>query len=169
MFADKPVLPRQSLQAAQNFHVRQVSSPIIELSGKIGHGIYASIYASGDSYDEFRQPSFSTVTRGVNEVTLCCTTVKSKRSLLDIALQAVERLIHANEEADHDLMHIPVSLVLHLLSEKLASGTLLMSDEKLVHYLTLYRLELAMEKLRRWGVALNSPADETTIFDFRKL
>lgn len=87
---------------------------------------------------------------------------------LDTALQGVERLVQADEEADPDLVRIPVSLVLHLLSEELASRRILMSDEKLFDYLGLYRMELAMEKLRRWGVALAPAADKTTIFNSPK-
>lgn len=83
---------------------------------------------------------------------------------LDIALQGAESLIQADEKADPELMHVPVSLVLHLLKQELASGKLLMSDEKILNYIAMYRIELAMEKLRRWGVVLESPADETTIF-----
>ena len=88
---------------------------------------------------------------------------------LDTALQGVERLVQADEEADPDLVRIPVSLVLHLLTEELASGQIVMSDEKLFDYIGLYRMELAMEKLRRWGVALAPPADKTTIFDSPKV
>ena len=84
---------------------------------------------------------------------------------LDIALQGAERIVQADEEADPELVHIPVSLILHLLSQELASGVLVMSDEKLFDYLGLYRMELAMEKLRRWGVVLAPAADQTTIFD----
>lgn len=83
---------------------------------------------------------------------------------LDIALQGAESLIQADEEADPELMHVPISLVLHLLKQRLASGKILMSDEQILKYLAMYRIELAMEKLRRWGVVLESPADETTIF-----
>jgi hypothetical protein len=87
---------------------------------------------------------------------------------LDIALQGAERLVQADEEADPELVRIPVSLVLHLLSQELASGALAMSDEKLFMYLGLYRMELAMEKLRRWGVVLEPAADKTTIFHLAK-
>lgn len=83
---------------------------------------------------------------------------------LDTALQGAERLVQADEEADPELVRIPVNLVLHLLSQELASGKILMSDEKLFEYVGLYRMELAMEKLRRWGVALAPAADKTTIF-----
>lgn len=83
---------------------------------------------------------------------------------LDIALQGAESLIQADEKADPELMHVPVSLVLHLFKKELSSGKILMSDEIIFKYLSMYRIELAMEKLRRWGVVLQSPADETTIF-----
>jgi hypothetical protein len=83
---------------------------------------------------------------------------------LDIALQGAESLIRADEEADPELMYVPVSLVLHLVKQELASGKILMSDEIIFKYLSMYRIELAMEKLRRWGVVLQSPADEITIF-----
>jgi hypothetical protein len=88
---------------------------------------------------------------------------------LDTALQGAERLVQADEEADPELVRIPVSLVLHLLSEELRSGTLVMSDRKLLDYVAHYRIELAMEKLRRWGVALAPAADKTTIFDLPKV
>lgn len=84
---------------------------------------------------------------------------------LDTALHGAERIIQADEKADFELVRIPVDLVLHLLSQELASGKIKMSDEKLFDYLGLYRMELAMEKLRRWGVALAPAADKTTIFD----
>jgi hypothetical protein len=87
---------------------------------------------------------------------------------LDTALQGVERLVQADETADPELVRIPVDLVLHLLSQELASGAIAMSDEKLFDYLGLYRMELAMEKLRRWGVALAPAADKTTIFNSPK-
>ena len=87
---------------------------------------------------------------------------------LDTALQGVERLVQADETADPELVRIPVDLVLHLLSQELASGVIAMSDEKLFDYLGLYRMELAMEKLRRWGVALAPAADKRTIFDSPK-
>jgi hypothetical protein len=83
---------------------------------------------------------------------------------LDTALQGAERLVQADEEADPELVRIPVNLVLHLLSEELRSGTLVMSDRKLLDYVAHYRIELAMEKLRRWGVVLAPAADQTTIF-----
>lgn len=84
---------------------------------------------------------------------------------LDTALKGVERLVQADEEADPELVRIPVDLVLHLLSKELASGAIAMSDEKLFNYLGLYRMELAMEKLRRWGVALAPAANKATIFN----
>lgn len=87
---------------------------------------------------------------------------------LDTALQGAERIIQADEKADFELVRIPVDLVLHLLSQELASGAVKMSDEKLFDYLGLYRIELAMEKLRRWGVALAPAADKTNIFDTPK-
>lgn len=87
---------------------------------------------------------------------------------LDTALQGAERIIRADETADFELVRIPVDLVLHLLSQELASGAISMSDEKLFDYLGLYRMELAMEKLRRWGVALAPAADKKTIFDSPK-
>ena len=83
---------------------------------------------------------------------------------LDTALQGAERLVHADEDADPELVRIPVNLVLHLLSEELRSGTIVMSDRKLLDYVAHYRIELAMEKLRRWGVVLAPAADKTTIF-----
>lgn len=83
---------------------------------------------------------------------------------LDIALQGAERIVQADERADPELVRIPINLVLHLLSDDLRSGTITMSDEKLFDYLGLYRLELATEKLRRWGVVLAPAADKTTIF-----
>jgi hypothetical protein len=84
---------------------------------------------------------------------------------LDTALQGAERLVQADEDADPELVRIPVNLVLHLLSEELRSGTVAMSDEKLFDYIAHYRIELAMEKLRRWGVVLAPAADKKTIFD----
>lgn len=84
---------------------------------------------------------------------------------LDTALQGAERIIQADEKADFELVRIPVDLVLHLLSQELASGAIAMSEEKLFDYLGLYRMELAMEKLRRWGVALAPAADKKTIFN----
>jgi len=83
---------------------------------------------------------------------------------LDTALQGAERLVQADEQADPELVRIPVNLVLHLLSEQLRSGSLVMSDRKLLDYVAHYRIELAMEKLRRWGVVLAPAADQTTIF-----
>jgi hypothetical protein len=83
---------------------------------------------------------------------------------LDIALQGAERLVQADEDADPELVRIPVNLVLHLLSEELRSGTIVMSNRKLLDYIAHYRIELAMEKLRRWGVVLAPAADKTTIF-----
>lgn len=88
---------------------------------------------------------------------------------LDIALQGAERLVQADERADPELVHIPVDLVLHLLRQELATSALVMSDEKLFDYIGLYRMELAMEKLRRWGVALAPAANERTIFEFPKV
>ncbi len=88
---------------------------------------------------------------------------------LDTALQGAERLVRADEEADPELVRIPVNLVMHLLSEELRSGTLSMSDEKLLEYVAHYRIELAMEKLRRWGVVLAPAADKTTIFESSKV
>ncbi|MFC0254691.1 hypothetical protein [Massilia consociata] len=88
---------------------------------------------------------------------------------LDTALLGAERLVQADKEADPELVRIPVNLVLHLLSEELRSGTISMSDDKLFDYLGLYRIELAMEKLRRWGVVLAPAADKTTIFDSPKV
>lgn len=87
---------------------------------------------------------------------------------LDTALRGAERIIQADEKADFELVRIPVDLVLHLLSQELASGAISMSDEKLFDYLGLYRMELAMEKLRRWGVTLAPAADKKTIFDSAK-
>lgn len=84
---------------------------------------------------------------------------------LDIALHGAERLVQADEKADPELVQVPINLVLHLLSEKLRSSTPAMSNEKLLTYLAHYRIELAMEKLRRWGVVLAPAADKTTIFD----
>lgn len=86
---------------------------------------------------------------------------------LDIALQGAERIVHADEEADPELVRVPINLILHLLSEDLRS--LAMSDEKLFDYLALYRIELATEKLRRWGIVLAPAADKTTIFDLPKV
>lgn len=83
---------------------------------------------------------------------------------LDTALQGAERLVQGDEEADPELVHVPVNLVLHLLSEELRSGTLVMSDRKLLDYVAHYRIELAMEKLRRWGVVLAPAADKMAIF-----
>jgi hypothetical protein len=83
---------------------------------------------------------------------------------LDIALQGAERIIQADEKADFELVRIPVDLMLHLLSQELVTGSIAMSDGKLFDYLGLYRMELAMEKLRRWGVALAPAADKKTIF-----
>lgn len=83
---------------------------------------------------------------------------------LDIALHGAERLVQADEDADPELVQVPINLVLHLLSEKLQVTTPAMSDEKLLTYLAHYRIELAMEKLRRWGVVLAPAADKTTIF-----
>jgi hypothetical protein len=78
-------------------------------------------------------------------------------------------LVQADEEADPELVRIPVELVLHLLSQELASGKIIMSDKKLFDFLILYRMELAMEKLRRWGVALAPAANKSTIFDSPKV
>lgn len=83
---------------------------------------------------------------------------------LATALQGAERLVQADEDADPELVRIPVNLVLHLLSEELRSGTIAMSDRKLLDYIAHYRIELAMEKLRRWGVVLAPAADKATIF-----
>ena len=83
---------------------------------------------------------------------------------LDTALQGAERLVQADEEADPELVRIPVKLVLHLLSDELRSGAVVMSDRKLLDYVAHYRIELAMEKLRRWGVVLAPAASKTTIF-----
>jgi hypothetical protein len=88
---------------------------------------------------------------------------------LDTALQGAERLVQADEDADPELVRIPVNLVLHLLSDELRSGTFVMSDEKLLFHVAHYRIELAMEKLRRWGVVLAPAADKTTIFDSPKV
>lgn len=88
---------------------------------------------------------------------------------LDVALQGAERIVQADEGADPELVRIPINLVLHLLSEELRSGTIVISHEKLFDYLGLYRIELATEKLRRWGVALAPAADKTTIFHLPKV
>lgn len=88
---------------------------------------------------------------------------------LDTALQGAERLVQADEEADPQLVRIPIYLVLHLLSQELKSGAIVMTDKKLFDYIGLYRMELAMEKLRRWGVALAPRADKTTIFESPKV
>ncbi|AWL03089.1 hypothetical protein DIR46_00520 [Massilia oculi] len=81
---------------------------------------------------------------------------------LDAALKDVERVINADAETEPDFLLLPLELVLHLLNPPDASFEI--SDEELFRCIRQYRLELAMEKLRRWGVQLVPPASEATIF-----
>jgi hypothetical protein len=83
---------------------------------------------------------------------------------LDAALQDVERVISADAATESEVLRLPLSLVLHLLNLPGAAEQLEISDDELFRCLRLYRLELAMEKLRRWGVQLAPPATESTIF-----
>jgi hypothetical protein len=83
---------------------------------------------------------------------------------LDVALYEVERVINANGDTDSNSLRIPLSLVMHLLSSKMLTGPLELSDEQLFYCIKAYRFELAMEKLRRLGVQLAIPATERTIF-----
>jgi hypothetical protein len=83
---------------------------------------------------------------------------------LDAALHSVEQVINPHDDTDSESVRIPLSLVLHLLNLQMSAEPLEMSDEELFHCIKLYRFELAMEKLRRWGVCLTLPATEGTIF-----
>ncbi len=83
---------------------------------------------------------------------------------LDAALHSVERVINPDDDTDSDSVRIPLNMVLHLLNLQMSTEPLEMSDEELFHCIKLYRFELAMEKLRRWGVCLTPPATEVTIF-----
>jgi hypothetical protein len=83
---------------------------------------------------------------------------------LDVALHSVEWVVNADSETDSKSVRIPLSLVLHLWSSQMSAGPLEMPDEQLFRCIRMYRFELAMEKLRRWGVRLTLPATEVTIF-----
>lgn len=83
---------------------------------------------------------------------------------LDAALHDVERVISADAATGPEVLRLPLSLVLHLLNLPGAAEQLVISDDELFRCLRLYRLELAMEKLRRWGVQLAPPSTESTIF-----
>lgn len=85
---------------------------------------------------------------------------------LDAALQDVERVINADAETEPDFLRLPLELVLHLLNPP--DAPLEISDEELFRCIRQYRLELAMEKLRRWGVQLVPPASEATIFTSKR-
>jgi hypothetical protein len=83
---------------------------------------------------------------------------------LDISLRYFEEVVNATDETDSSSLRLPVILVSHLLKEKTVRGMFEISDEQLFRCLKQYRVELAMEKLRRWGVCLRLPATEETIF-----
>lgn len=83
---------------------------------------------------------------------------------LDTALQDVERVIGADAATGSEVLRLPLALVLHLLTLPGTSGQLEISDDELFRCIKLYRIELALEKLRRWGVQLAPPATESTIF-----
>jgi hypothetical protein len=87
---------------------------------------------------------------------------------MNLALQSVERVISGDADTDAGELRIPLNLVLHLLNAKMTEGTIEMSDEDLFDCIKCYRWELAMEKLRRWGVRLTPPATIETIFDSPK-
>ena len=87
---------------------------------------------------------------------------------LDAALQDVEKVISADAETGPENLRLPLALVLHLLNSPVDAEPLDISDEQLFRCIKQYRLELAMEKLRRWGVRLAPPASEATIFASKK-
>lgn len=89
-------------------------------------------------------------------------------SLLDDALQDVERVIDPDAATGPEVLRLPLTLVLHLLNQPETSEQSEVSDEELFRCIKLYRIELALEKLRRWGVQLAPPATESTIFASRK-
>lgn len=84
--------------------------------------------------------------------------------LLDTALHDVERVVGADAATGPEVLRLPLALVLHLMNLPGTSGELEISDEELFRCIKLYRIELALEKLRRWGVRLAPPATESTIF-----
>jgi hypothetical protein len=86
---------------------------------------------------------------------------------LDCALQGAEQLVGADKAGPSDLVHIPLSMVAHLTIAAMESQGGEIPDEELFRFLKLYRWELAMEKLRRWGVSLTPAATEETIFRSR--
>jgi hypothetical protein len=88
--------------------------------------------------------------------------------LLDAALHDVERVVNADAATGPECLRLPLDLVLHLLNSPSTDEPLEMSDEQLFRCIKQYRLELAMEKLRRWGVQLALPASEATIFASNK-
>ena len=83
---------------------------------------------------------------------------------LDAALRDVEQVVNAKADTGPEFLRLPLNLVLHLLDSRMTNGSLEISDEQLFDCIKRYRFELAMEKLRRWGVQLALPASEATIF-----
>lgn len=83
---------------------------------------------------------------------------------LDAALQSVEEVVNANATTDPAILRLPLTLVLHILAATQPGTDTEMSDEQLFWCLKRFRFELAMEKLRRWGVKLREAATEATIF-----
>lgn len=74
---------------------------------------------------------------------------------LEAALQDVERVIGADAETGPEFLHLPLNLVLHLLNPSDQSPEI--PYEQRFRCIEQYRIELAMEKLRRWGVQLVPP------------
>jgi hypothetical protein len=83
---------------------------------------------------------------------------------LDAALEDIEKVISVDAETGPEILRLPLALVLHVLNLPVAAEPLDMSDEQIFACIKQYRLELAMEKLRRWGVRLTAPATEAAIF-----